>query len=441
MSKLFISLSASLFIIIQCASAQDSLRINLTTAIDIALSDNPTIKIANQEIERQRYVRNETKGALMPAVSASGTYNYNIMNPVMFMPDGVFGPGSGGPIRMGYSNSVSGGVSVSVPLFMPTIYRTLELNDEQMREAVEMAQSSKIELVNLVKKNLYAILLGENSLNVIKDNIYFAEIVVENSRNAYKQGIVSEYDLITAEVQLSNLNPALQQAENAIRVSRLMMNMLLSLPLNTPIAFDEHLHDFKDFIDNKPTNILDLTNNSELNILDIQKNILEKQLKLQKATRIPTLSAIAQYQVLSQSNNLRVAHYQWRGTALAGLQLSIPLFSGLSRVNKEFQIKNTISQLYLQREYAEQNLTVSAQTALSNIRKAREQMNSNIATKAQAQKGYRISKTRYDTGAGTIVELNTAQMAMLQADLNLSQSIYDYMIAQADFEKIMGKVK
>lgn len=441
MSKLFISLSASLFIIIQCASAQDSLRINLTTAIDIALSDNPTIKIANQEIERQRYVRNETKGALMPAVSANGTYNYNIMNPVMFMPDGVFGPGSGGPIRMGYPNSVSGGVSVSVPLFMPTIYRTLELNDEQMREAVEMAQSSKIELVNLVKKNFYAILLGENSLNVIKDNIYFAEIVVENSRNAYKQGIVSEYDLITAEVQLSNLNPALQQAENAIRVSRLMMNMLLSLPLNTPIAFDEYLHDFKDFIDNKPTNILDLTNNSELNILDIQKNILEKQLKLQKATRIPTLSAIAQYQVLSQSNNLRVAHYQWRGTALAGLQLSIPLFSGLSRVNKEFQIKNTISQLYLQREYAEQNLTVSAQTALSNIRKAREQMNSNIATKAQAQKGYRISKTRYDTGAGTIVELNTAQMAMLQADLNLSQSIYDYMIAQADFEKIMGKVK
>lgn len=441
MLKLFTSLFTYIFIIIQFASAQDSLRINLNVAIDIALSDNPTIKIANQEIERQRYVRNETKGALMPAVSASGTYNYNIMNPVMFMPDGVFGPGSGGPIRMGYSNSVSGGVSVSVPLFMPTIYRTLELNDEQMREAVEMAQSSKIELVNLVKKNFYAILLGENSLNVIKDNIYFAEIVVENSRNAYKQGIVSEYDLITAEVQLSNLNPALQQAENAIRVSRLMMNMLLSLPLNTPIAFDEYLHDFKDFIDNKPTNILDLTNNSELNILDIQKNILEKQLRLQKATRIPTLSAIAQYQVLSQSNDLRVAHYQWRGTALAGLQLSIPLFSGLSRVNKEFQIKNTISQLYLQREYAEQSLTVSAQTALSNIRKAREQMNSNIATKAQAQKGYRISKTRYDTGAGTIVELNTAQMAMLQADLNLSQSIYDYMIAQADFEKIMGKVK
>ncbi|MEG0033342.1 MAG: TolC family protein, partial [Mucinivorans sp.] len=60
--------------------------------------------------------------------------------------------------------------------------------------------------------------------------------------------------------------------------------------------------------------------------------------------------------------------------------------------------------------------------------------------KIKARKAYKISKTRYDTGAGTIVELNTAQVAMLQAELNFTQSIYDYMSARADLDKVTGSL-
>lgn len=424
------------------ASAQSTtqkMELNLDQAITIALSDNPTIKVANMEVERQTYVRKETTGSLLPQLSATGSYNYNIMNPVMFMPENIFGPGSGGAMRMGFSNSFVGGVSLSIPLYMPTLYKTLQLNEKQMMQALESARSSKITLANQVKKSYYGVLLGQSSLAVIKTNIEYAKIVVENTRNFYKQGSASEYDLITAEVQLSNLNPVLLTAENGLRVSRLMLNMLLSLPLDTYVEPVETLESFSQFASKDSALMVDVSGNADLSLLAIQGEILQKQLEIQKATRIPTLNAVAQYQVQSQNNTLNIGTYDWRGTALAGLQLSVPIFSGNSKINKERQIQNNIGQIEEQLRYMNQSVTVEAQTALSNLKASRASMQANQQAKIQAAKGYTISKTRYTTGMGTIVELNSSQMALLQSELNFTQSIYDYMSALADFDKVIGK--
>ncbi|MEG0602844.1 MAG: TolC family protein, partial [Mucinivorans sp.] len=142
------------------ANEPQTIEVNLARAIELALNDNPTIKVADMEIARQKYVRRETQGGLLPSLSASGAYTYNILNPVMFMPEGVFGPGSGGAMRIGFSNSVQGGFQLAVPLYMPTLYKALQLNEKQLLQAVESARSSKITLVNQVKKSYYGVLLG-----------------------------------------------------------------------------------------------------------------------------------------------------------------------------------------------------------------------------------------------------------------------------------------
>lgn len=414
--------------------------LDLQKSLEIALSDNPTIRVADLEIERQTYVRKETSGNLMPQLSGSGSYNYNLMNPVMFLPEGALGPGTGGAMRMGFSNSFVGGLSLAVPLYMPTLYKTLQLNDKQMLSAVESARESKITLAQQVKKSYYSILLAHASLGVIRENIANAEVIVKNAQDALAQGVSSEYDLVTAQVQLSNMSPVLLTAENALKVSELMFNMLLSLPLDTKVVFKDRLETYAPFVQGDTVIHVELEGNAQLRLLDIQHEVLGKQLEVQKAMRIPTLSGVAQYQVQSQNNTLNLGSYDWRGTALAGLQLSVPIFAGLTKVNKEKQIKNSIAQLEFQRSYAEQNVNVEAQTALTNLDKAREQMYANFQARTQARKGYTISKTRFDTGMGTIVELNSAQVASMQAQLNLVQSVYDYMSARADLDKVMGQI-
>lgn len=443
MKRRFIALSMLLTAAIATVGAQQTqpqLPINLGKAIEIALTDNPTIMIADKEIQRQHIVRKTTKGGLLPTLSASGSYTYNLMNPVMFLPSGAFGPGSGGAMRMGFSNGFTGGGVIALPVYMPTLYRTLDLNEEQLMNAVESARSSKISLVNQVKKSYYTILLGETSLEVIRTNIEYAKIVVDNTRKALEQGTVSEYDLITAEVQLRNLDPTFIQTQNAIRVSRLTLNMLLSLPLDTYLQLAEELYDYATFINSNPDHTIDLSGNADLNLIEIQRRILEKQLHVQKALRLPTLNATLQYQTQTQSNTLQIGTYDWRGSSYAGLQLAIPIFSGFTKKNKELDIKNSIEQVSMQGDYLNESVNVEAQTAVSNITRAKEQMDANIIARTQAQKGYKIAKTRYDTGAGTIVELNSAQMALLQSELNYTQSIFDYMSSQADFDKVTGKI-
>ncbi|MDL2230625.1 TolC family protein, partial [Alistipes sp. OttesenSCG-928-L06] len=272
-----------------------------------------------------------------------------------------------------------------------------------------------------------------------KRNIEYAQVTVNDTRNQFNQGVVSEYDLITAEVQLSNLTPTLIQTENSIKIARLTLNMLLSLPLDTYLDMEEDLYSFKNFINDSNGAGIDLTDNSDLKLLDIQEDMLHTQLQLQRAARMPSLVGVANYSVMSQSENLKINHYRWLGTSSVGLSLNVPIFAGFTNKHKEKQIKINIDQLKLQRDYQEQAISLEAQTALNNIEQARKQMAANEATKQQAEKGYRISKTRFDVGAGTMVELNSAQMALLQADLNYSQSIFDYMSAQADYDKILGK--
>ncbi len=420
------------------AEQADSLNLTIKSAIEIAISDNPTIKIAGQEIERQKYVKKETQGNLMPNLTGSGSYGYNLMNPVMFMPENVFGPGTGGAMRMGFANSFTGGLSLSIPLFVPTVYQALKLNDEQMQQAVEQARSSKINLATSVKKSYYGVLLAKTSIELISENIALAEEIVRTNQNAYNQGVVSEYDLIASKVQLSNLNPTLYEAQSALYNSRLMLNMLIGLPLNTPIRLEEDLTSFTDYINDNNDHQIDLENNSDLKLIEIQQRMLELQLKAQKAGRIPTLAAVGQYQVLSQNNTLDIGSYDWRGTASVGLQLSIPIFAGLKNINKERQIKNQKFQLELQRDYLEQSLSVEVQSAISNIESAKKQMDANLEAKEQAKKGYKIAKTRYETGLGTIVDLNQAQVQLMQADMGYSQSIFNYMSAQADYDKAVG---
>ena len=66
-------------------------------------------------------------------------------------------------------------------------------------------------------------------------------------------------------------------------------------------------------------------------------------------------------------------------------------------------------------------------------------MIANKATIEQAQKGYDISRTRYDAGMGTMLEVNNAELQLTQAKLNYTQAIYDYLSAQADYDKLLGK--
>ena len=418
------------------AAQAQPLRLDLETAVQLALSENPTVKIADMEVERYDYVKRQTWGNLLPQISAGGQYTRSIVKSEMR-----------GGISFGADNTFAFTGDVSLPLFAPQVYRTLKLNRAQMESAVESARSARIDLVAEVKKSFYNILLAEQSLAVLRESERTVKQTVDETELKYRNGLASEYDLLTAQVQLSNLKPTILQTENSIQVAELMLKMYLSLPEEIDIEVTGELDGMRDAVfAGADALTVDLSENSSLRQLELQQEQLRRQLKVANASRLPSLAAFGQasYTGNDMAPFLSVtpdngARYFWTNPISVGVQLSVPIFAGLTKMNQSRSIKNQIAQLDLQREYARKQVDVQARSAVNTLLTAREQMFSQETTVRQAEKAYSISQTRYNAGAGTMLELNTAQLTLTQARLNYSQAIYDYLSAKADYDRIIGR--
>ena len=447
MKKIFLCLAAMLSVGLGGLSAQQ-FELSLAKSLEIALSDNPTIKVADMEIQRQDWVRKQSVGNLLPNLSVSGQYSYSIVKQEMAK-----------GLSFGADNSISTTASLSVPLYAPTVYETLKMNQTQMEQAVESARSSKITLANEVKKGYYNILLAEQSLAVLKESEKSIAETVKNTEAMYEQGLASEYDLLSAQVQLSNLRPNIIQTENSIRASKLLFKMYLGLPESADFTLVGSLDNFAEEVAmaTVPTNEVDLANNADLRALDLQEKLLEHQLQLVNASRLPVVSAFTNFIFSGNDNTMdfgsimgggagggststeKKSEWWWQNPLSAGISISIPLFSGGKNINKAHEIRNSISQLSLQKDYLRQSVNLQVENAFNAIITAREKMTSNEITVRQAQKAYEIAEVRYNSGTGTILELNSSELSLTQAKLNYSQAIYDYLAARADYEKIVGE--
>ena len=435
----------------------NTMTLTLEEAIELALSDNPTVKVANLEVERYDYVRKQTLSSLYPQVDASLQYSLALRR--QEMTEGF---------SFGGKNTFNTAASVSLPLFAPAVYEQLKLNRTQMESAVESARATRIDMIASVRSAYYNVLLAEQSLAVLQEAVLTTERVVANTKNLYDNGLASEYDYLTAQVQLSNLRPQVLQTENAISITKLQLKMYLSLPADVDVVVVGTLDGFRDKVLLSEDYSRDISDNTTLRSLDIQADMLKHQEQLIKSARMPMVAAFGQVSYIGQERvdlsglmggmagggasggqsdvvaqtraqaAASQSKFWWQCPISVGAQVSIPLFAGFKTVNQLREVRNQMSQLNIQREYAEEGIRLQVEQAINTLITARETMLSNERTVEQAEKAYEISLTRYNAGAGTILELNSSQLSLTQAQLSYSQSIYDYLSAYASYEKTLG---
>ena len=159
---------------------------------------------------------------------------------------------------------------------------------------------------------------------------------------------------------------------------------------------------------------------------------------MQNFDYLPTLSLTGLYQWSAMNNDFKFKNYRWNPYSMIGITLSVPIFSGGSKFYKVKQTKVSIDQLNLQRDDTKRNLQLAVKQYIDNMNTCIKKFDAAQKGVEQAERGYMISQKRYDTGAGTWLEMNDAELALTQARLNFNQSIYDYMVAKADLEKVLG---
>ena len=414
------------------AKAQDTLRISLKEAIQIALSENPTVKVADQEIQLKKEANREVIWGLLPEVSLVGSFNHTIDKQSFAM--------MGQVMRVGTMNNASGGVTASLPVFVPALYQSMKLTKTDVQLALEKARSSRLDMVNQVTKAFYQLLLAQDSYEVLKKSYKQSEDNYNIVVAKFEQGKVSEYDKISADVQMRSLKPTVVSAGNGVNLAMLQLKVLMGMESSIPVAVVGNLKDYEMAMFTRqaqpqPENIVG--GNTTLRQLDLNYDMLQRNLKMKYTNFMPTLALSFQYMYTSMSENWRIFHYKWNPYATVGLSLSIPLFKG-GNFSQVKQAKLQLKQMDLTRINTERQLKMQAQSYLNNMSASTEQVVSNKEAVLQAEKGRTIAEKRYEVGRGTILELNSSEVALTQAQLTYNQSIYDYLVAKADLDLVMG---
>ena len=417
------------------AKAQETptMSITLDRAIELALSDNPTIKFADKEIELKEVSKKEAWQNLLPTVSIDGTVSYNIKVAEVKTSMGTFKMG------MDDSNTWNGALQVALPIYAPAVYKAMSITKSDLNLAVEKSRGSKIDLIDQVTKAYYQLMLAQDSYEVLNENYKLAETNFNIVNAMYGQGRVSEYDKISAEVQKNSAWPSVVSGKNAVELARLQLKVLMGITANVDLVINDNLKNYENVMEMAAMDKIDLTNNSTLKQIDLQGELLNKQRKMLKSNFHPTLALVGSYQYQSMSNtNWKVYNYDWSNASSLVLSLSIPLFKASNFTSLK---SNKIQQYQLAetRVNTERMLNMQAQSCIDSMTKSAEQLQSSKNAVELAEKGLEISQKRYDVGKGTILELTNSQVSLTNVKLSYNNTIYDYLVAKSELYKVLGK--
>ncbi|MBQ4502252.1 MAG: TolC family protein [Alistipes sp.] len=418
------------------SAQEEKLVLSLEQALEIALSENPTIKIADQQIEIKRYAKQGTYASLYPQIDATASYQRVIKKQTMSMDFG----GQTQTIKVGSDNSFNGGIALGMPVVNAQLWESLKVSALDVELAVEQARSSRIDMVEQVTKAYYGVLLAKESYNLFQrvyDNAVNNNEVV---KKRFDVGSVSEYDLITSNVSVQNAQPNMIEAEYTVVLALWQLKALLGIDLQRDIDVTGSLMDYVHIMDRGyDISQLSLENNSTLKQLDMQEDMLNHALRITKFANIPSLSINAAYLYTALGNDGKFFKKEaWNPYSYAGLQLNIPIFAGNKRRAATREANLNLQNLQLQRENVERQLRVGIVQYLNNMQSSVKKYHASAATVDQAQRGYDIAVKRYDVGRGTLVDIDNSQVALVQAEMSRNQSVYNFLTAKVSLDKVLG---
>ncbi len=424
------------------AQTQDSGNVSLGTmditlekAIEIALAENPTIKVADKEIELKQIADKEAWQALLPTVDASLGLTHSIKVAEMRTSMGTFKMGMDG------STTAQGGITAMLPIYAPAVYQNMKLTKEDILLAQEKARGSRLDLVNQVTKAYYGALLSSDSYEVMKKNYATAKENFDIVNKKYEVGAVSEYDKISAEVQARSMSSAVVSAETGKNLSLLQLKVLMGVTADVNINIADSLKAYENVLTlaNAEYSVNEIDNNSSLRQIDQNMGILNRTRKILQTNFLPTvaMSLSGQYQSMS-NDNWNLFKYHYSPSVTLGFSVSVPIYHANNwtklKSNKLMQ-----EQLADTRENTRRQLSMATESYRQNMASTIAQLESNREAVKQADKAVNISSKRYEVGRGTILELNQSETALTQAELTYVQTIYNYLTNRADLDYTLGR--
>ena len=419
----------------------DKVILTLDNAIAMELRSNYDLQLSDLNLLKSDALVDEAYAGAYPKLNLQGQYVRNLKLPVLFLPPNTpFNPSSQTrTFSIGADNSYLAGVSLSQTLFDARLSTAINIAQKYLQYSKLSDKTTRQDVIAGVKKIFYAVLLSQKLVEVTQQGYDVAKANYENTGVLFKQGVVSEYDYLRAEVLLANVEPALIEAKNNLEMSKNLLKNLLALDLSMSI---EVIGNFK--VEVISPGLLEKSEellgerNTLLQILNIQKSILEENVDIEKAAYWPSLSAFGSYNWQTQDNTFNFSAYNWANSITVGFQLSYPLFDGFKREARIEQAAIDLKSIGITRTKTEEGLKIVLLQSKLKMDEAIDRIKAQEKSITQAERALQIAQTRYKNGIGIQLEILDTQKSLTQTRLNYEKAIYDFLIAKIEWERILG---
>ncbi len=418
------------------AASGQTIRLSLAEAVGRAVDHNENVLIARAEQARTAGLAREVRSASLPDIRADINYNRNIQNAVLFLETG---DGEVQQIRLGQENQYSFAITLEQPILdlsLGPARTAARLSDQATETQVETARVS----VALAARLAYYEALLDKELVVVQEKaLEQAQARLREVEAFYRVGTASDFDLLTAQVEVDNIRPLLIEARNQLELNSNRLKRTIGMQLHRSIELTDQLARPSEIPPlDEATNIA-LRNRPDLQSQALVVGLQTQNLAVEKASGYPTLDLIANLTRQGASSTLFPGGQDFAQSASAGLQFSLPIFDGRARSGRVQQARASVDRESYRLEQLTENVRLDVQQSHQALMAGTEQIEASESNIARAERALEIAQTRFRNGLSTQVELNDAELAVTQARTNFALSLFNYNVARAQLVAAMGE--
>ncbi|MGJ1266784.1 TolC family protein [Sphingobacterium spiritivorum] len=418
--------------------------LSLKEALTLARQGNKTLQVQLLEEKNVAEQTRESKGLLLPDISAGVAYSYYFDRQNIFLPGSFAGTNKAvQEVAVGGKNTFNGFVSVHQPVIDLGASRLTKASKINEKIQSEKTEDIKSRVALGVSIRYLDILMMKRQLSLLEQSHERNVKALKDSRALLAQGRGLKSDTLRSFIAVENLRSSVSYLKNNIEVAGIELKRLMGLDEPQELELTDELEsdvqtNRADFLTIGEALNIAGSNRNDLNMQQLAIELQEQKLSVKKAKLLPKLSVIGQYQVQAQADNLKFNNYVWPRTSFLGLQLSVPVFNGGRSKSRISQAKILAQQEQVKLNDLKDEVKTTLASIISKWKEASSQLEIQATTVRSAELNHQMTDDRFKNGLGSRLELTDAELALTQAKINYLQAMYNLRILHTELQHALG---
>jgi outer membrane protein TolC len=408
--------------------------LTLDQCVGYALKHEPLINMAMVNVAIVRATNAINTAGWLPQVNVTGSFTHYNTLPTGFFTD------SGKIVnsRTGVINTVTPTLGVTQTIFNPALLYAVHTAPLYVKQAQQITDSTKIEIIAAVSKSFYSLLNTLEQINIFKEDTARLNKNVSDTYHQFVSGIADKTNYDEAVISLNNSLFSLRQATESVRPQYAQLKQVMGYPpaKQFNVVYDTLL--MKNDIGFDTTQQLQFEKRIEYQVLQSTKLLQLQTVNFYRHAWLPTVGAFFNYENEYQSNQFSQLFTKSYPFNFEGLSLTLPIFTGFARTNNIKRARLQYDLLDWQEVELKSQIWNDYTTAISNYKSNLYNLGISQENTGLAKETYDIVELQYLQGVVPYLNVITAESNLITAELTYETSLFQVLSSKIDLEKAMG---